>query len=166
MDHQTAGQFFCQPIVPLYYIEDCRILCEVMMGQQIMNDSYFMLKSKKISLLDFFLQIYFQDCWCIWFSLLKVLRFYGRGIVNKSWNWQFRLRLRASKPKQTWRTFATRYSLIFMRPIYYIDTWAIIWHGIVCWFMVFSLFLPVLACCDHKIVLHIKTRKETQVSKV
>ena len=46
------------------------------------------------------------------------------------------------------------YSLISMRPIYYFDTWAIIWHGIVCWFMVFSPFLPVLVCCDHKIVLH------------
>ena len=47
-----------------------------------------------------------------------------------------------------------RYSLISMRPIYYFDTWAIIWHGIVCWFVVFSPFLPVLVCCDHKIVLH------------
>ena len=46
------------------------------------------------------------------------------------------------------------YSLISMRPIYYFDTWAIIWHGIVCWFMVFPPFFPVLVCCDHKIVLH------------
>ena len=44
-----------------------------------------------------------------------------------------------------------KYSLISMRPIYYCDTWAIIWHDIVCWFIV-SLFLPVLACCDHWIV--------------
>ena len=46
------------------------------------------------------------------------------------------------------------YSLISMRPIYNFDTWAIIWHGVVCWFMGFSPFLPVLVCCDHKIVLH------------
>ena len=46
------------------------------------------------------------------------------------------------------------YSLISMRPIYYFDTWAIIWYGIVCWFMVFPPFLTVLVCCDHKIVLH------------
>jgi hypothetical protein len=43
------------------------------------------------------------------------------------------------------------YSLISMRPTYYFDTWAIIWHGIVCWFLV---FFPVLVCCNHKIVLH------------
>ena len=30
----------------------------------------------------------------------------------------------------------------------------IIWHKIVCWFMVFSPFFPVLVCCDHKIGLH------------
>ena len=41
-----------------------------------------------------------------------------------------------------------------MRPIYYFHTWSIIWHDIVCWFMVFPPFLPVLVCCDHKIVLH------------
>ena len=45
-----------------------------------------------------------------------------------------------------------QYSLISMRPIYYFDTWAIIWHGIVCWFMVFPPCSSV--CCDHKIVLH------------
>ena len=50
--------------------------------------------------------------------------------------------------------FYCYYSLISMRQIYYFDTWAIIWHSIVCWFMVFSLFLPVLVCCDYKIVLH------------
>ena len=50
------------------------------------------------------------------------------------------------------------YSLIFMRRIYYFDTWAIIWHGIACWFMVsprFSQFLFVviikLFCTDMKI---------------
>ena len=32
--------------------------------------------------------------------------------------------------------------------------------------MCFFPFLPVLACRDHKIVLHIKTRKETQSRKV
>ena len=37
---------------------------------------------------------------------------------------------------------------------YYFDTWAIIWHELVCWFMVISPFLPVLVCCNHKIVLH------------
>ena len=58
------------------------------------------------------------------------------------------------------------HSLISIRQIYYFDTWAIIWHGIVCWFMAFSQYLQVLVCCDQKIVLHIKTRKETQVSKV
>ena len=46
------------------------------------------------------------------------------------------------------------YSLISMRMIYYFDTWAILWHGIACWFMVLPLFFPVLVCCDHKIVLH------------
>ena len=46
------------------------------------------------------------------------------------------------------------YSLISMRPIYYFDTWAIIWHGIVCWFMVFTPFFPVLVFYDHEIVLH------------
>ena len=50
------------------------------------------------------------------------------------------------------------YSLISMRPIYYFDTWAIIWHGIVCWFMVFPrfyqfLFVAIikLFCTDMKI---------------
>ena len=38
--------------------------------------------------------------------------------------------------------FWSRYSLIFMRPIYYFDTWAIIWHGIACWFMVFPPVFP------------------------
>ena len=32
--------------------------------------------------------------------------------------------------------------------------------------MVFSPFLPVLACCDYKIVLHIKTRKVSKVTIV
>ena len=36
------------------------------------------------------------------------------------------------------------YSLISMRPIYYLDTWAIIWHGIACWFMVFPRFSQFL----------------------
>ena len=48
-----------------------------------------------------------------------------------------------------------RYSLISIRPIYYFDTRAIIWHGIVCWFMGFSPFLFVaiikLFCTDMKI---------------
>ena len=39
------------------------------------------------------------------------------------------------------------YSLISMGWIYYFDTWAIIWNGIVCWFMVFSPFLSVLSSC-------------------
>jgi hypothetical protein len=34
--------------------------------------------------------------------------------------------------------FGLCHSLISMRPIYYCDTWAIIWHDIVCWFMGFS----------------------------
>ena len=53
-----------------------------------------------------------------------------------------------------WLNSRIFYSLIFMRPIYYFDTWAIIWHSIVCWFIVFPPFLPVLVCCNHKIVLH------------
>ena len=32
------------------------------------------------------------------------------------------------------------YSLISIRPIYYFDTWAIIWHKIVCWFMISPVF--------------------------
>ena len=50
------------------------------------------------------------------------------------------------------------YSLIFIRPIYYFDTWAIIRHGIVCWFMVFPCFYQFLFvaiiklfCTDMKI---------------
>ena len=36
------------------------------------------------------------------------------------------------------------YSLISMRPIYYFDTWAIIWHDIACWFMFFPRFCQFL----------------------
>ena len=43
------------------------------------------------------------------------------------------------------------YNLISMKPNYYFDAWAIIWHGIACWFLG---FFPVLVCCDHKIVLY------------
>ena len=50
------------------------------------------------------------------------------------------------------------YSLISMTPNYYFDTWAIIWHGIVCWFMFFPrfyqfLFVAIikLFCTDMKI---------------
>ena len=54
--------------------------------------------------------------------------------------------------------FWSRHSLIFMTPINYFDTWAIIWHGIACWFMVFPYFLQFLFvviiklfCTDMKI---------------
>ena len=69
--------------------------------------------------------------------------------------------------KEFWiyqRMFTT--SAISTRPIYYFNTWAIIWHDIVSWFVAFPPVLPVAACWYHKIVLHIKTRKGTQVSKV
>ena len=52
-------------------------------------------------------------------------------------------------------------SLISLRLIYYCDTWSIIWHDIVCWFIFFPLFLPVLVWCDHKIV---QTSKQKQFS--
>ena len=65
------------------------------------------------------------------------------------------LQVKRARTKET-----CKYSLISMRPIYYFDTWAIIWHGIVRWFMVFSPFLPVLVCCDHKIVLHWSKQKQ------
>ena len=41
-----------------------------------------------------------------------------------------------------------------MRPIYNFDMISTIWHEIVCWFPKISQDLPVLACCDHNIVLH------------
>ena len=57
-----------------------------------------------------------------------------------------------------WGNTVCNYTLIFMRQIYYFDTWAIIWHGIVCWFMVFPhfyqfLFVAILKlfCTDLKI---------------
>ena len=53
-----------------------------------------------------------------------------------------------------WQCQLMLYSLISMRPIFYFDTWAIIWYGIASWFMVFPPFSPVLVCCDHQIVLH------------
>ena len=45
------------------------------------------------------------------------------------------------------------YSLMNMRQLQILFNWAKTWHRIVCWFRWISLFLPVLAWCDHKIVL-------------
>ena len=45
------------------------------------------------------------------------------------------------------------YSLINMRQLQTLFNKTKTWHRIVCWFSWISLFLPVLAWCDHKIVL-------------
>ena len=47
---------------------------------------------------------------------------------------------------------STWYSLMNMRQLRILFNWAKTWHRIVCWFLCISLFLPVLAWCDHKIV--------------
>ena len=51
-----------------------------------------------------------------------------------------------------------------MRPIYYFDTWATIWHGIVCWYMDFPCFYQFmfvaiikLFCTDMKVKTKTKT---------
>ena len=50
--------------------------------------------------------------------------------------------------------FLLAWAKLNMSMNYNFDMLAMIWHEIVCWFMVISPFLPVLVCCDHKIVLH------------
>ena len=52
--------------------------------------------------------------------------------------------LTVRKMKWNFQNQVRPYSLISMRPIYYFETWAIICHKIVCWFMAFSPFIPVL----------------------
>ena len=51
------------------------------------------------------------------------------------------------------------YSLINMRQLQNLFNQSKTWHQIVGWFSWISLFLPVLAWCDHKIVLQIKTKQ-------
>ncbi len=57
-------------------------------------------------------------------------------------------------------TFWRCKKLLLMRQIYIFLSYANIWRLILCWFMVFYPFLPVLACCDLKIVLHINRIKK------
>ena len=55
----------------------------------------------------------------------------------------------------------TVYSLISLGPIYYFDTWDIIWHGIVCWFMFFTRFYQFLFVAILKLLwtdMKIKTK--------
>ena len=51
------------------------------------------------------------------------------------------------------------YSLINMRQLQICFNQPKTWHQIVCWFNWIYLYLPVLAWCDHKIVLQMKTKQ-------
>ena len=52
-----------------------------------------------------------------------------------------------------------QYSLINMRRLQILFNYPKTWHRIVCWFSWICLFLPVLAWCDHNIVLQNKTKQ-------
>ena len=89
-------------------------------------------------------------------SLTKMLRYHVKDfnaiILLSKWKcWFHRLSFFFQAHPFTF-ILSLRYSLITMRPIYYFDTWAIIWRGIVSGFsLVFPVFVLKLFCTDMEI---------------
>ena len=85
--------------------------------------------------------------------------------MKSFWNWltfsRICLKLPTEKSNETsywfWsncviQSWCNGYSLISMRPIYYFDTWVIIWHGNVPVFLKFAQICKKFAAFAHKIV--------------
>ena len=61
--------------------------------------------------------------------------------------------------KFKWGTHSRIHIGIWDSSIHIFFSQAKIWHQIACWYLNFYLFLPVLAWCDHNIVLKVKTKQ-------
>ena len=88
-------------------------------------------------------------------SLTKMLRYHVKDfnaiILLSKWKcWFHRLSFFFQAHPFTF-ILSLRYSLITMRPIYYFDSWAIIWHDIVCFYQFLCTAILKLFCTDMEI---------------